>query len=142
MSIPIHPDIGDVFICDFSQINTKDPEMIKRRPVINLTPRRRPGRLCTVIPLSTTAPTSIQTWHCKLHLDLPEPYNSPEMWVKADMLYTLSLDRFFLFRKGKDKNDKRIYTFPQLTEDQLEKVYRCILKGLSLHNLANSDIKL
>ncbi len=134
MAIQIHPDIGDILLCDFSQLKTLPPEMVKRRPVISLTPRRRPGRLCTVVPLSTTAPDSIQSWHCKLQLDLPKPYDSPEVWVKGDMLYTLSFDRFYLFRMGKDQTGKRIYTFPKLTPDQLKKVEFCVLKGLAFNS--------
>lgn len=101
MAISIHPDIGDLLICDFGQLNTKEPEMVKRRPVICLTPRRRPGKLCTVVPLSTTAPNPVQKWHCKLQLDLPEPYNKPEMWVKGDMLYTMSMERFYCLGREK-----------------------------------------
>ena len=61
MSIKLHPDQGEVLICDFS--GTVPPEIYKRRPVVVLTPGlRRVNRLLTVVPLSTTAPNPAQLW--------------------------------------------------------------------------------
>lgn len=61
MTIKIHPDVGQILICDFNGFS--QPEITKRRPVINLTPRRRVGTVCTVVPLSTTAPDPVQGWN-------------------------------------------------------------------------------
>ena len=136
MAIQFHPDVGDILICDFAQLSTKEPEMVKRRPVINLTPKGRYGRLCTVVPLSTTAPDPNQMWHCKVHADLPRPYNSPEAWVKGDMLYTVSFERLFLFSIGKDSSGKRIYLRPSIGEEEMQRVYACILNGMALYKLS------
>lgn len=137
MAIRFHPDVGDILICDFSQLNTKVPEMVKRRPVVCLTPRRRYGQIITIVPLSTTPPTPVQIWHAKLHVDLPHPYDSPEVWVKGDMLYSLSMERLSLFTKGKDRQGKRIYVAPKLSEEQIKKVFLCISKGLVIERYLN-----
>lgn len=134
MAIKYHPDVGDILICDFAGL--KVPEMTKRRPVINLTPRfRRSGGLCTVVPISTTAPNAVQQWHARLRVNLPEPYSSPEVWLKAEFLYTVSYERLFLFQSGKDDFGKRTYIYPRLSEDEIKKVWECVL-----HGLGRSDI--
>lgn len=52
----------------------------------------------TIVPLSTTPQKDIEGYHYKLFIDpvLPEPYNAEFHWVKADMVYTVSLDRLYL----------------------------------------------
>jgi len=52
MSIPYHPEQGTILICDFKGFI--DPEMVKRRPVVVVSPRlRQRGKLCAVVPLGT-----------------------------------------------------------------------------------------
>lgn len=137
MAIKFHPDIGDILICDFSQLNTKKPEMVKRRPVICLTPRQRPGNLCTVVPLSTTAPSPVQTWHDRLCIDLPAPYDNPQMWIKGDLLYSVSFERLSAFKTGKDRETgRRSYKCPKLSREEIKRVQKCVLRGLALHALA------
>lgn len=129
MTIQYPPNQGEILICNFS--GSVEPEICKKRPVIVLTPRfRRIQRLLTVIPLSTTAPTSIQRWHLKLHLDLPAPYESPECWAKCDLIQTVSWDRLSLFRAGKDCYGKRIYPRIELDNNAMEKVWDCVLHGI------------
>ena len=128
MAIQQHPEVGDVLLCDFSGFQA--PEMTKRRPVINLTPRRRIGRVCLVVPLSTTAPDPQPMWHRKVHVDLPPPFDkSPEAWAKCDMLYAVSFDRLFLFRKGKTEG-KRNYIYPIISEAEMKDVWEGIFYGL------------
>lgn len=134
MTIQYPPEPGDILICDFNGLVA--PEMIKRRPVINLTPRFRRNRgLCTVVPISTTAPKNTQLWHTKIHVDLPEPYSSPEAWAKCDFLYTMRYERLFLFRQGKNEEGKRNYVFPKLSDQELKKVWNCVLEGLGRHDV-------
>lgn len=134
MTIKYPPNQGEILICDFS--GSVEPEICKKRPVIVLTPRfRRIQRLLTVIPLSTTAPTSIQRWHLKLHLDLPAPYESPECWAKCDLIQTVSWDRLSLFRAGKDCYGKRIYPRIELDNNTMEKVWDCVLHGIGRSDL-------
>ena len=122
MSIKLHPDQGEVLICDFS--GTVPPEICKRRPVVVLTPRlRRVNRLLTVVPLSTTAPNPAQLWHTKLTVNLPKPYDSPIVWLKGDNLMTVSYDRLFPLKAGKDQYGKRIYPRFVLDKGSKNKVW-------------------
>jgi len=57
MAINEHPVSGTILMCNFAP-GFQQPEMVKRRPVIVISPKisRRPN-LCTVVALSTTAPS-------------------------------------------------------------------------------------
>jgi mRNA interferase MazF len=72
MPIQEHPLCGTILVCDFSGL--KEPEMVKRRPVIVVSPKitARPG-LCTVVALSTVQPAKIMPYHVQLSLSLPPP---------------------------------------------------------------------
>jgi len=102
MAIKYHPEQGAIVICDFTGF--VKPEMIKRRPVVVVSPRfrDRPG-LCTIVPCSTTKPLKMQPYHFELNTDppLPDPYSMSPCWVKCDMIYAVSLSRlsFPAFRK-------------------------------------------
>ena len=66
MPLTFHPHPGMVPICG---INTgfKAPEMIKRRPVVVISPRPRGlNPLCTIVPLSTTAPNTVEPFHYRM----------------------------------------------------------------------------
>jgi mRNA interferase MazF len=106
------PNKGEIVICDFTPFAA--PEMIKRRPCIVVSPvlKGRP-KLCTIVPLSTTPPNPPQEYNVQIAISpvLRKPYDNPLAWVKADMLYTVSIDR--IDRPSKfDQNGKRIY-YPQ-----------------------------
>ncbi len=136
MAISYPPNQGEILICDFS--GSIKPEICKKRPVLVLTPRfRRVQRLLTVIPLSTTAPMSIQRWHTKIQVDLPHPYDSPECWAKCDLIQTVSWDRLSLFKAGKDCYGKRIYPRVVLDPATLERVWQCVLHGLGRSDLVD-----
>jgi uncharacterized protein YifN (PemK superfamily) len=138
MSIQIHPEQGTILICDFKGF--VDPEMIKRRPVVVVSPRlRQRGRLCAVVPLSTTPPSQIMPYHYKLYVDpeLPTPYNAKFHWVKADMLYTVSFERLFLPFDGKDAGGKRQYDVRVIDKSDLIKIQQCVLHGLGLTALTD-----
>jgi uncharacterized protein YifN (PemK superfamily) len=133
MSLPYHPEQGTIVICDFK--GSIDPEMNKRRPAIVVSPRlRQRGRLCAIVPLSTTPPSQIMPYHYKLHVEpvLPEPYNARFHWVKADMIYTVSFDRLSLPFNGKDAGGKRVYDVRVIDKADLIKVQECILHGLGM----------
>lgn len=80
-----------VLICDFST-GFKPPEMVKVRPVVIISPRRRVGDVCTVVPLSSKEPEQLMPWHHRLS---PGAYPSARgpMWAKCDMMATVSCDR-------------------------------------------------
>lgn len=136
MPIPYHPQVGTIVICDFRGFVV--PEMVKRRPVIVVSPRlRKREKLCTVIPLSTTAPIPRMSYHYRLKLDepLPKPYDSLVQWVKADMLATVSFDRLFLPYKRKDPNGKREYVIKVVEDSDLNNIRACMLHALALSPL-------
>ena len=70
--------------------------MVKRRPAIVISPRlpHRDG-LCTVVPLSGTAPARNVDYVVKLDLEapLPEPFGQRVWWVKCDMIATVTFER-------------------------------------------------
>ncbi len=134
MAIKIHPDQGEILVCDF--VGSIEPEMNKKRPVIVLTPRyRQTTRLLTVVPLSTTAPKTVQSWHMKIAVDLPHPFDSPISWLKGDNIMTVSFERLFPFRAGKDQFGKRIYPRFFVDKETMPKVWNCVLNGLGRSDL-------
>ena len=138
MAIQFHPEQGTILICDFKGF--VPPEMVKRRPVIVISPRlRHRGKLCAIVPLSTTPPAPIAPYNYKLHIDpvLPSPYDAKFHWVKADMIYTVSFDRLFLLFDGKDACGKRIYDNRIIDKDDLIKIQQCLLHGLGLTSLTD-----
>lgn len=69
--------------------------MIKRRPVIVVSRHETHNRrLCTVVPLSTTAPNPVAAWHHELsHIKISGWQANGPMWAKCDMLATVSFER-------------------------------------------------
>ena len=134
MPIQYDPAAGTIVLCDYAT-GFKPPEMVKRRPVVVVSPRlhRRRG-LCTVAPLSTTPPDQPQAYHHLVRLaePLPERWGASEMWVKADMVATVSHERLDLFRTGRDQYGKRKYLQPKLSPEDLEAVRRCIALALGI----------
>lgn len=133
MAINYHPEPGTILICDYHGFI--EPEMIKRRAVVVLSPRLR-GRhnLCTVVPLSTTEPDTMMKYHHKLCFDtpLPAPYDSEFKWVKGDMFSTVAFSRLFLPIAGKDEAGKRIYDVRVLDKADFKKVQQCVLYAIGL----------
>lgn len=138
MTIQFNPEQGTILVCDFHGFVT--PEMVKRRPVVVVSPRlRNRENLCTVVPLSTTPPREVSAYHFKLHVAplLPAPYNADFHWVKADMVYTVSFDRLSLLFDGKDGSGKRIYDVRVIDKSDLLKIQSCVLHGLGLSTLTD-----
>lgn len=133
MTVYRHPNPGDLLICDFTT-GFKEPEMVKKRPVVVISPRpRRSTQLCTVVPLSTSAPNPQMPYHHLLENNsLPEHYRKNDNWAKCDMLYTVSLDRLDRIMTGRDRNGKRQYTIYRITENDLSAIRRAVLYGLGL----------
>ena len=133
MPIQYHPPRGTLLFCDFD--NTfKAPEMIKRRPVIVISPpiKTRSG-LCTVVCCSTTMPKIMMPYHAQINLLEPPPVSlSSNFWIKGDMIYTVSFKRLNLIRSGKDASGQRKYYTATLNDEQLNTVCACILHGLNL----------
>jgi len=134
-----HPERGTILICDYD-VGFKEPEMVKRRPVLVVSPKIsvRPG-LCTIVALSTSPPAPELPYHCKLTLSpaLPAPWVSDQVWVKADMINAVGFHRLDFVRLGKDRTGKRIYRYDTIPAGDLQRVQACILKALGLAALTS-----
>jgi uncharacterized protein YifN (PemK superfamily) len=133
LAVVSHPLPGTIVRVDLSE-GFRPPEMVKRRPAIVLSPPLR-GRsfLCSIVPLSTTPPRSVQSHHLRLTLDpvLPRPYDSPFMWVKGDIVLTVAFHRLrYLFALNHDGN--RVYDIRVLDAAAMDKVRECVRNGLGL----------
>ncbi len=132
MPLNFHPKPGTVLICDYDT-GFKTPEMVKRRPVIVVSPRlRQRDQLCTVVPLSTTKPDRVFEYHCEVNIDLPQPYDSEAHWVKADMLATVAFHRLKPLHTGKDHEGKRKYLYPTVSSETLAEIRECIKRALGM----------
>ena len=123
-------------MCDFAGM--KEPEMVKRRPVVVVSPRLRYRKgLCAVVPMSTTRPQPPEAYHHRIRFGepLPAPYDSEYQWVKADMIYTVAFHRLFLLTTGKDDQGKRQYDARVISKADLRTIQSCILHGLGMADL-------
>jgi uncharacterized protein YifN (PemK superfamily) len=122
-----------LLLCDYGLGGFREPEMVKRRPVLVVSPRL-PHRdnLCAVVPISSTAPRHDVRYAVRLEFDdpLPAPFDAPVGWVKCDMLATVSFERLDLFRTGRDHEGKRQYLNRRLSEEDFKRVKLGILAGL------------
>ncbi len=118
-----HPKTGHVLICDFTR-GFIPPEMIKRRPVVVISrTATHSSRLCTIVPLSTTAPQPIETWHVPLLINpLKSTHTEPKVWAKCDMLYTVSFDRLDLPAPLNQPHSHRGLT-PRLSSRDLDAIF-------------------
>lgn len=137
MPIREHPLIGTMLLCDFNA-GFKEPEMIKRRPCVVISPKiaARP-LLCTVVALSTEPPSRVMPYHQQIDLqpELPEPWESNGVWVKGDMVNAVGFHRLDFFRIGKDARGKRQYLYSPLTNDNIKIIRSCVLKAIGLSTL-------
>ena len=127
MPINFHPRAGQVFVGDFSDL--KVPEIVKKRPVIVISPRL-PYRseLVAIVPISTTAPRHDLPFVCRLSKNYSS-WGTPETvtWAKCDLVMTVALRRLTAF-----KVDRRKYIYPSLSPEDLVAVKRAVLAGLGL----------
>ena len=128
--LSFQPKPGMLLMCDFTGL--KAPEMIKTRPVVVVSPRRRTRpRLCTIVPLSTTAPNPVEPYHHRMNpQSLPVSFRKQDSWAKCDMLYTVALDR--LDRVKLRIGGKRAYRAPQVLVEDLDAIRRGVVEALGL----------
>ncbi|MGN7437302.1 MAG: type II toxin-antitoxin system PemK/MazF family toxin [Alcanivorax sp.] len=135
MALTFHPKPGTIVVCDYST-GFREPEMVKRRPAIVVSPRlRRRKGLCSVVPLSTTEPTHVMPYHYLLKLErpLPHPWGTDQMWVKGDMISTVSLTRLDLIRDKRIPGQPRRYIKVSVKADQFDAIKASILNGLGIN---------
>ena len=138
MALAYYPRIGEILLCDYAT-GFVVPEMVKRRPVVVISPRlRRRADLVTVVPLSTTEPAPAEAHHCLIALGrpLPRPFGSPSMWAKCDMVATVALARLDRFRVGRSGgHGARLFVSGQLDGNQVRAVRAAVLCGLGFASL-------
>ena len=133
MALIFHPKPGLVLVCDYRGFI--EPEMVKVRLSVVISPRlRKRDGLCSIVPLSTTAPFEQQEYHCEIEFDrpLPKPWHTPKCWVKADMVYTVSFDRLDLIGVGRDQEGKRKYIQPHVKPEEFQAIMNCVRRGLGM----------
>lgn len=137
MPLQYHPKPGTVVVCNYGRGGFLDPEMIKNRLAIVISPpiQQRP-RLCTVVPLSMTEPQLVMPYHMKIEFEeeIPLPWGGNVRWVKGDMVFAASFSRLELLRTGK-VNGNRTYDYPPISKDKLNLVKCCVLSSLGLAGL-------
>lgn len=139
MALSFHPSPGTILMCDFNS-GFVSPEMVKNRPVVIISPKRKYGTgLCTVVAISTVVPASIESWHYQLpKSSMPwlKNFQEKSSWVKGDMIYRVSFARLNLINMGRDlKTGKRNYFKRTLDKEQMDHVYACVLNALNLGHL-------
>ncbi|MDX8400832.1 MAG: type II toxin-antitoxin system PemK/MazF family toxin, partial [Gallionellaceae bacterium] len=126
-----HPDYGTILICDFGT-GFKPPEMVKKRPVLVVSHRRRwNSNTVTVVPLSTKQPTITHDWHHLVDMRvMPINFQRQPTWAKCDMLTTVALWR--LDRVMHKVAGKRSYVAPKLGNHDMRAIKTAIQAHLHL----------
>ena len=127
MPLTYHPGPGAIVICDFST-GFRAPEMVKVRPVVVISPRRRRAQLVTVIPLSSAPPVPAEPWHFPIPPGMYPPARGP-MWAKCDMVVTVALDRLDRVLTH-DARGQRVYQVFQLAAGDMTGLHRAVLAAL------------
>ncbi|MBT9291996.1 type II toxin-antitoxin system PemK/MazF family toxin [Prosthecodimorpha staleyi] len=130
---PVGP--GTILLCDYSLGGFREPELVKRRPAVVVSPRL-PFRdeLCTVVPLSGTEPARSLPYVVRVafETELPAPFSQTVWWAKCDMIATVGFGRPDLFRTDRDQTGRRKYLHPKLLEFDLVRVRQGILNALGM----------
>lgn len=116
-------------ICDYST-GFRPPEMVKVRPVVVISPRRRGSQLVTVVPISSVAPLLVEPWHYLLPDGAYPPARGP-MWVKADLIATVALARLDRV-KVKGPGGTRGYHVFRLTAADMRAIGAAVKAALGL----------
>lgn len=133
MAIQFPPERRLILRCDYSLGGFREPEMVKARPAIVISPRlRHRDGLCAVVPLSTTHDGRDVPYVVRVELEreLPSPYDTKIMWAKCDMIATVCYQRLDLFHLPRDHTGKRKYAKILLPQEDFDRVVGGIMHGL------------
>lgn len=140
MALIYHPEPGTILMCDFSE-GFKEPEMVKVRPVIVISPKlKRRANLVTVACVSTVEPPTMESYHCEIpRVMLPNTgfFQKKPSWVKGDMVYTVGFHRLNLVKLNTrcPKTGKRLYETRLIGPDKMKEIYSCVLSAMNLAHL-------
>lgn len=125
MPLLYQPATGSVVMCDFAGFVV--PEMVKVRPVVVLARHRQNRQLVTIVPLSTTQPTTMEKHHHQLSTN-PLPGKAHVVcWAKCDMLATVSLHRLDRCKVG-----KRQYVVPSISPQDFAAIKAGVAAALGI----------
>lgn len=125
--LKIFPRAGQIYVCDFSGF--KEPEMVKKRPVIIISPRLAfRSEIAAIVPISLTAPRQELPFCYRLSKNYhPDEPDDLPCWAKADLVMNIGLYRLSPFKVG-----RRRYAYPTLSPEDLAGVRHAVLCGLGL----------
>ncbi|WP_168707785.1 type II toxin-antitoxin system PemK/MazF family toxin [Sphingopyxis sp. PAMC25046] len=131
MALNFYPRAGQVLMCSFSGF--VEPEMIKPRPVVVVSPRLpRRSQIVTVVPISLTEPVPLMPYQVRLSKNYhPDEPDDLPCWAIADHVMNLGLYRLSGFKIGRRK-----WATPQMTGDDLAAVRDGVLHGLGMFPVA------
>lgn len=93
MALRYQPSPGTILNCDFAGYIV--PEIVKSRQVVVVWKHKSNAKLVYILPLSTTPPytPSLAVELPCLPITRPDQDPDTRIWVKCDMIYTVSTDR-------------------------------------------------
>ena len=139
MPIQYHPKRGTIVVANFDR-GFQKPEMVKRRLCVVVSPKFKPrSGLCTVVPLSQSAPDPVMPYHYEFMIpfEMPRSWGHSERWAKCDMVCAVGFHRLEWLRLGKDRNGKRQYQRTPLSDAHLRNISNCVLAGLGIPTLTD-----
>lgn len=140
MPLTFYPTPGLVLMCDFTT-GFREPEMVKKRPVVVVSAKfqqtSHQNSLCTVVPISTVVPRTVDRWHHRLaEASVPPPLRKAgeESWAKCDMVVSVAFNRLDKIRTGR-VDGKRQFAEHSVTPEDLRGIQACLLYVLNMANL-------
>ncbi|MGJ3264786.1 MAG: type II toxin-antitoxin system PemK/MazF family toxin [Salinarimonas sp.] len=131
--LQFQPRPGQILVCHFG-LGFRPPEMIKTRPVLVISPKRRDNvKLCTVLPISSTAPEEVRPFHYRLPEGTLSASKYAEAWIKGDMVATVAHHRLDRLKIG-----FRRYESPLVPDEVLREARRCVLHATRMHALTEA----
>lgn len=133
MGLRFQPSPGTILNCDFAGYIV--PEIVKTRQVVVVWKHKSSAKLVYVVPLSTTPPHAPQ-----LAVELPclpivrhDQDPNTRIWVKCDMIYTVSTDRLSM---PVNRASRRVVAAPiniNISTPELMLVKAALAKALHLN---------
>ena len=132
MRLPFHPKPGTILICD-DGAGFIAPEMVKRRLVVSISPKlKRRDDLISVIPLSSTKPTSLESWHRRVDVDAGPHWGAVPRWAKCDMVATVSFGRLTLPFSKNPQTGRRKYMQIELGDEIVADLRQAVAAALGI----------
>ncbi|MEN5181742.1 type II toxin-antitoxin system PemK/MazF family toxin [Comamonas testosteroni] len=131
MALRFQPAPGTILHCDFKGYII--PEIVKQRQVIVLWKHKTTAKLVYVVPLSTTPPHEPTLAVELAKLPIPRHNQDPDtkIWVKCDLVYTVSTDRLSLpVNRASRRNTAPINI--NISTPELARVRETVAKALRL----------